>query len=620
MDSIDYLMACGSFLKTQMTNEIRDESSTYVLKGLEQVHKQLNIDSSVLSNKIKNCSSEADFIINRASTYFSEILEKANVIEAVIDEMKNELLWDANNFDELREQYESTIIPVFDKFLTELNRDSILMPLKVKKCVDSFMPLFHSSDTQFNEMPSDVEFVFELIRNKKKKFMTHMQNESFLYLDETAVKVDQLLKIGSSATLAEAHDIFLNKLYDCNDGSKTTINAEVIEFIEEAENELNDISDKSVDLIDYLSSEQFESTIEPPLLDSLIQLRLRTISVPLDVKTCVESFSQHMQSFCDDYSQLSVLQGDIKRTLERVKFEKNSLMTIMQDESLSYVLDGLENFGSNTASRTQAEDENSNKIKDCMNEADSTINAATIHFVEIVEKVNLFLDAIDEIKDDLLYFESVNGFDKSNDLKVKFNLTIAPTFENFLMKLASDSVSIALSVQICVERLLSIAPLQHTINPQFNEMLQNILIVFEGVGNEMQNLMFKMQSDSVPHMIEGLNKVKILLDIGAIVRHDVISSKIKLCAIESDVIVNAANVQFLEIFKMANQIMDTFIANNKIEIIDKFSIKLKHESITKLLHSKIVPALEQFTIELKRNSNLGPLNVKKCIDQISNIA
>lgn len=157
--------------------------------------------------------------------------------------------------------------------------------------------LYHYAETQIKELKGYVQTIMENVGVQQKKLTSNMRNECLSYINEGLEKVKEM---------ENENDAIETKINGCGQGVNATIDETVAEFIrlyDKAQGMLNlaviqlkkePASSSEEEIIDEIDDhiddfiEKFEATVTPHLDDLLSQIRMNSITVPLNVKKCID--------------------------------------------------------------------------------------------------------------------------------------------------------------------------------------------------------------------------------------------------------------------------------------------------------------------------------------------
>lgn len=282
-------------LKEELMSDIYEESSSYILEGLEYGKLLLNSNPNAelnynnFSRLMKNCSYAADLVEIRAALEFNAILEKfTSTIKA----------------DDLNEQFEPTVIPALKKFMKKLESDSKYTPENVRNCVQSYttlVPLFQYSDSFLGEDYLQMEIEMINIAHIRQTWITEINDEAISYIYDGWLQFERFrdyhpdsakiyTELGkecaksADATLNSVKLIF-NEIFK----EKDSIRAVIVHAIEKVKSggELDDFSDlfKSQTSIIFSELEQAFKLLEQ-----------YKISVPLETSRCIDELLATVKS------------------------------------------------------------------------------------------------------------------------------------------------------------------------------------------------------------------------------------------------------------------------------------------------------------------------------------
>lgn len=332
------------------------------------------------------------------------------------------------------------------------------------------------------------------------------------------------------------------------------------------------------------------------------------------------SHNEDVQDPIDNISTLNEFQKHIEVKLDSAIFLKEDLTTGIRDLSLMFVREGLDEL--KKLLNNDPDDEQlithgklSNKINDCVYEADAVVEQAIIKFAEVEREIKLVLDAITSVKKDSDSDQLVN------QLKEQYHSIVTPQITEFLTDLYSDSESVPENVKTCVESVTVLVPLYANIDTRFSELLSENEKLWSSVEDEKVELINKIHDECSSYILMGLGKAQQVPNVD--VQTEKLNktvNKIFECGIESDNIIDAANTKFYNLVEEARRDISNIAKNTHIKINDEVSDQSDDSmNEVKEIFDSTNANLKTFSKELNENLVSVPLNVRKCIEEAVNL-
>lgn len=260
-----------------------------------------------------------------------------------------------------------------------------------------------------------------------------------------------LLNSGASGTMK--YNSFSNLLENCRYAANYVK--------DKVDRKFNKILDK-VDSMDTKADgfiTQFQSTIIPPLRMLIEKLKIDAVTVPANVKICVQAYLNLVPLF--ENSDTIVDQLHLGLAIKMVSFGhlKQTRITEIINKTFSYTFDGWLNVRKLGDSDPTVKKYISKLYQKCTDSTDAMINEAKLFFDEIFKKSDeIRAEILNENNKEVFTGDSDHISDKTKALldyySNRFELKIIPDIEEGFKLLKYLKKSVPLEMKVCVDKIL----------------------------------------------------------------------------------------------------------------------------------------------------------------------
>lgn len=310
------------------------------------------------------------------------------------------------------------------------------------------------------------------------------------------------------------------------------------------------------------------------------------------------------------------LQENMETILNVNKEFREHLMSDLYDSSSTYISEQTDEFNEKfdqliskapSDALKKAHNEISSEIGKCIEKADEVVKVIDLKFAIFELEVEKILAVIKES------LNSPLDESKKNEVIDEYKIH-QPSIDGMGSEMLRDSELGLSNVKQCVDSITNVFPLfARSVTDDLKTNLQNL---WSGFKSERDRLSTKIQEESLSHIREGLARME---EVSA---DEEIKQRIYDCEIESNHVVEAANVKFNEIIQELQLQINDFTKRFRLEgltgdtyadLLDRYEEEMY--DFNEILDSKATSAKELLS-QLESDSILVPLTVKECVDDI----